>query len=318
MNRTRRFLALAVGSLLALPLFGQVPMKIVVPFAAGGGGDLIARMLGPRLSQELGRPVLVENRVGASGQLGMQYVKAAPADGSVVVLASDQASIIVPLTADSAVYDTTLDFIGLGRVAQFPYALAVAPGLGVDSLPSLLVYFKDHPADANVGLPSKGGIPEMVATALGRSAGVGVTPVPYGGAAPVIAPLLGGQLTAAAIGFNNVFPLHKDGKVKVVAVTGTSRSKLGAEIPTFAEQGIGGLGLVSNWTFYAPARTPRAFADRFNSALNKILAEREMVQKINAIYMDVAPSSVEQSRTDLNTATADWRTILKAQGTLKR
>lgn len=316
MNKNVLFLALAAT--LSGPIFAQAPLKIIVPFAAGGGGDLLARMLVTRLGQELGRPIVVENRVGAGGQLGMQFVKSAPPDESVVILASDQATIVVPLTTDKVVYDTRKDFVGLGRVATFPYALAVAPALGKESLNTLMDRFKKDPAQANVGLPSIGGIPELVTTAMGKKVGTAITTIPYNGAAPTIPPLLGGQLSAAVIGFNNVFPLHKEGKVKVLAVTGSNRSRLGPEIPTFEEAGIEGLKLVSNWTFYAPAKTPQPFVQRFNQVLNKVLAEPDMVHKINAIYMDVAPISVDETTKELAASTAEWSQILKAQGTLKR
>jgi tripartite-type tricarboxylate transporter receptor subunit TctC len=306
-------LLLLLASSIAL---AQVPMKIVVPFAAGGGGDLIARVLAPRLSQELGRPVIVENKAGASGQVGMQFVQAAVPDGATVVFASDQASIVTPLTSENARYDTAKDFVGLGRVAQFPYALAVPASSGIDSMQALTTWLKANPAKANAGLPAVGGLPEMVATAVGRHAGVAVTSIPYNGAAPMVAPLLGGQLTTAVLGFNNVFPLHKEGKLKVIAVTGAARFKLAPSIATFDELGLNGLRLVSTWTFYAPAKTPRATVERFNAVLNRILAEPEVVEKINGIYMEVTPTSIEQTQAELRSATMEWTELLKRQGTL--
>jgi tripartite-type tricarboxylate transporter receptor subunit TctC len=293
-------------------------MRIVVPFAAGGGGDLIARILSPRLSEELKRTVIVENKVGAGGQLGMQFVKSAPADGSVVILASDQASIVVPLSSPNAHYDTAKDFVGLGRVAQFPYALAVSRELKIDTARDFVEYLKKNPRKADFGLPSLGGIPEMAAHAVGNKAGVSVVTIPYSGAAPIMAPLIGGQLTSAVIGFNNVFSAHKDGKLRVLAVTGSNRSKLGPEIPTFEELGIPGVKLVSNWTFYAPRDMPKADAIRFNAALNKILAQKDLVQKIEAMFMEIAPTSLEETRRELDEATAEWTVILRDQGLLKR
>lgn len=294
------------------------PMRIIVPFAAGGGGDLIARILSPKLTEELKRTVVVENKVGAGGQLGMQYVKTAATDGSVVILASDQASIVVPLTSPNARYDTASDFVGLGRVAQFPYALAVSRELGIDTADGFVEYLKKHPKKADFGLPSSGGLPEMAARAVGKKAGVDVVTVPYSGAAPIMAPLIGGQLTSAVIGFNNVYPAHKEGKLRVLAVTGANRSKLGPGIPTFQELGMPGLQLVSNWTFYAPRGLPQAEATRFNAALNKILAQPDVTQRIEAMFMEVAPTSLEDTRKELGNALAAWKDILGEQGLLAR
>lgn len=305
--------AFSVAAQPALP-----PMRIIVPFSAGGGGDLIARILSPRLSEELGRTVVVENKVGAGGQLGMQHVKAAAPDGSVVILGSDQATVVVPLTSTNASYDTQKDFVGLGRVALFPYGLAVSPGLKLESANAFIGYLKSNPKKADFGLPSLGGIPELAAHAIGKKAGVEIVIVPYSGAAPIMAPLLGGQLTSAVVGFNNVFPAHKEGKLKVLAVTGASRSKLGPEIPTFEELGIPGLKLVSTWTFYAPRGLPQAEAEKFNRALNKVLANREVAQRIEAMYMEVAPTSLAETKTELDESMEEWRKILKEQGTLKR
>jgi tripartite-type tricarboxylate transporter receptor subunit TctC len=302
----------------ALAQTSLAPMRIIVPFAAGGGGDLIARILSPRLTEELKRTVVVENKVGAGGQLGMQYVKSAAADGSVVILASDQASVVVPLSSPNARYDTASDFVGLGRVAQFPYALAVSRSLNVETAAGFIEYLKNNPKKADFGLPSLGGIPDMAAHAVGKKAGVSVVTVPYSGAAPIMAPLIGGQLTSAVIGFNNVFPAHLDGKLRVLAVTGANRSKLGPAIPTFQELGIPGLKLVSNWTFYAPRGLPPAEAARFNAALNKILAQPEVTQRIEAMFMEVAPTTLDETRKELDDALLAWKSILRDQGLLAK
>ena len=317
--KTTTILGTLLFSLATGAAIGQTslpPLRVIVPFAAGGGGDLIARILSPKLSEELNRSVVVENKVGAGGQLGMQYVKSAAADGSVVILASDQASIVVPLTYPNARYDTASDFVGLGRVAQFPYALAVYQALGVDTAGGFIDYLKKNPKKADFGLPSSGGLPEMAAHAVGKKAGVDVVTVPYSGAAPIMAPLIGGQLTSAIIGFNNVYPAHKEGKLRVLAVTGAHRSKLAAGIPTFEELGIPGLGLVSSWTFYAPRGLPKSDVDRFNASLNKILSQPDVVQRIEAMFMEVAPTSLDATRKELVDASAAWRLILGAQGLL--
>lgn len=319
---TPAFKAVA-GAILGLSLFGAQaqdgpPIRIVVPFAAGGGGDLLARNLAPKLSKELGRTFIVENKVGASGQLGMQFVKAAPADGSVVVFASDQATIVVPLTSAKPGYDTMKDFVGLGQVARFPYSLVVSNQTGVSTLPDFIGYLKKNPAQANVGMPSTGGIPELISSAIEKKSGVPVTAVPYSGATPIIPFLLGGQLSAAAIGFNNAMPLHIEGKAKVLAVSGSKRSPLLPGVPTFEELGMPGLKLVSTWTFYAPRNFPAAQAQKFNTALNKILAEPEMVQKIASMSMEAAPTTLKQTSTELQASTADWAALLKSQGLMKQ
>jgi tripartite-type tricarboxylate transporter receptor subunit TctC len=313
MSRRARFAVVATMLCAAGFACAQDVTRIIVPFSAGGGGDLIARTLAPRLGKALGRTFVVENKAGAGGQIGMQFVKDSPSDGSVVVLASDQAAIVVPLSSARAGYDTSRDFAPLGQVARFPYALVASKTTGARDLDQFIDYLKTHPSKADVGIPGSGGIPELIAKAVAQRAGVAVTTVPYSGANPIIPVLIGGQLTAAAVGLNNALPLHAQGKAQIVAVTGAKRSPLLPQVATFDEAGFVGLKLVSSWTFYAPRDAPSKFIDRFSSALAQALREPEVRNKIQSLSMEVVPLDPAQTKQALLENLGEWRTLLKQQ-----
>lgn len=287
------------------------PMKIVVPFAAGGGGDTLARALVPYLSKDLDRPVLVENKPGANGQIAMQLVRRASNDGTTVILATDSAISIVPLTVKSPGYDSFNDFVPLGQVTRYPYALITPVDSKILDVPALVAVFKKDSKLANIGLPGSGGLPEKITKEVGKRAGVEVSGVVYAGATPMIPFILGGQLSAGVVALNNALPLLKSKKVNIVAVTGPKRSPLVPDVPTFTEIEYPGFEAVSAQNFLAPAGAPKSFQISFNKALNAALSDPALKQKIESLSMEIAPTDLEGAERELKKNHAVWAEVLR-------
>jgi tripartite-type tricarboxylate transporter receptor subunit TctC len=314
--RLRTLFAL-VGLWLCATLAGGQDSKllhIVVPFPAGGATDALARGLAPRLGAELGMNVVVENRAGASGQIGTGYVKSAPADGSVVLFTADHTIVTVPHLVANAGFDPLRDFVALGQVARFPLALSVSPASGAKSLPELLVYYKDK-ADGtrrNYGIPVIGGFPSTVGVALTKASGTALVAVPFQGSGQVLLNVAGDQVTAGVTGLGDAVPMHTGGRVRIVAITGARRSPALPEVPTFEELGVRGLNQVSWYAFFAPKALPAATAERFNQALAKALEDPAVRRKITDLSVEFAPTNLGESAAEFKAAAEFWTEAAKS------
>lgn len=297
-------LALAVSAAAQAQDF-KVPIKVVVPFAAGGGTDVIARMLAPRIGKELDQTVFIENRPGASGQIGVQAVKIAPADGSAFLFAPDHSLIIAPLLLPKAPYEPK-DFVAVGQAARFQWAMAVSNVSGAKGVPALIEYIRQDAARGNYGVPLIGGMPAIIGTAVARKAGLKFASVSYNGSAPMAADLAGGTLTSGIAGLQDIIAMHQAGKFRIVAVSGARRSTILRDVPTFEELGYSGLA-VGNWyAFFAPRGLPRPLAERFNKALNVALADPEVKQKIADMSLELAPTSLDEADREMKATAVFW------------
>lgn len=309
----RHLLAMLTAAVLAATLAGPAQaedarptLKIVVPYAAGGATDALARLLAPRLSKELGQQVVVENRAGASGQIGTAAVKSAPPDGNTFLLSIDHAVVVVPLITPTAGYDAMKDFTPVGQVARFQWTFAVPVTSPARTLDEFVDHARKHPADANYGVPLHGGVPEIIGTAIDRKAGVHLQPVPYSGSAAVMPHLIGGQISAGVTGEAEGVAMARGGKLRILAVSGTSRSALLPDVPTFEELGFPGVNVNSFTAFFAPKGLPPSLAERFNAALRKVLADDAVKAKIADMPMHLAPTDLEGARRELTASYLFW------------
>lgn len=296
-------------SVMATGTFAQdfkSPIRIVVPFAAGGATDALARLLGPKLSKALSQPVIIENKPGASGQIGTAAVKGAPADGSTILLALDHSVIVVPLITPSAGYDAVKDFVPLGQVARFQWTFAVPMNSPARSLPQFVEMVRKNPQEGNYGVPLIGGVPDIIGTAITRKSGVKMEAIAFGGSAQMMPQLIGGQLASGVTGEPEGVTMFRGGKVRILAISGGARSKLLPEVPTFEELGFSGVNVNSFNAFFAPKGLPRPLAEKFNTALLDVLKEPEVQHKIREMSLDLAPTNLEQSATELTKAHAFW------------
>ncbi len=281
-------------------------IRLVVPFPAGGATDAIARMIASKLAQSFGQPVIVDNRTGASGQIGTAYVKSAPPDGLTYLFTPDHTIVTLPVLMDSAGYDPLKDFTAVGQVARFQLALSTSASGGVTNLSGFKEWARAHPDRANFGVPVVGGYPSMVGVALQKSIGVPMTAVPYRGSGPVVTDVAGGQVAAGVTGLADVLPMAQGGRARILAVTGRQRSSMVPDVPTFEELGVPGLTVDSWYAFFAPAGLPTATAERFNRALAKALAEQDIQQKIAELSIELAPTSLKEADDLLKGAARYW------------
>lgn len=305
------FLGLLLGTALAVAQEAKL-LHVVVPFPAGGGTDALARSLAPGLGSELGMKVVVENRAGASGQIGTTYVRSAPTDGTVVLFTADHTIVTVPHLVASAGFDPLRDFVALGMVARFPLSVSVSPASGARSLSDLLAYYKTNAERRNYGVPVIGGFPSTVGVALAKAAGSSLVAVPFQGSNQVLLNVAGDQVPAGVTGLGDAVPLQAGGRVRIVAITGTRRSAAMPEVPTFEELGVRGLDQVSWYAFFAPKALPAAMAERFNQALRKTLEDPAVRRKIADMSIDVAPTTLAEAAMEFKSAADFWTEAAKS------
>ena len=283
-------------------------LKIIVPFPPGGGTDVLARMLAPKLSKELGIPAMVDNKPGASGQIGTQFVKNAPADGLTVLMTPESAVVIQPLLVQNVPY-TAQDFMALGLVTRYQWVLSVPSASGIKSLDDFTTQVKNKAVAGNYGVPVVGGMPDLVGRVLSSHSKLDFVAVPFGGGAPMMAQLVGGQVSSGVSAVTEALPMRKGGKLTMLAITGTHRSSRVPDVPTFEELGYKGAS-VNTWNaFFAHKNTPPAVAERFNAALRKTLSEPDIKAKINEMDLDLANTTLAQAAQELQQTAEFWQKV---------
>lgn len=315
-NRLRR-------SLLALALFaaGSVsaqtwpaaPIKIVVPFPAGGSVDMVARAVGKRLGDTLGQPVIVDNRAGASGNIGAEYVARAPADGYTFFVASSGVLAANQFLYKRTGFDTQKDFTPVIQLVIQPHILMVHPSVPAKNLQELIALAKAHPGKVTVGNAGIGTGQDIAARQFSTMTGTTVLHVPYKGGAPALADLMGGQINAMFETSPTAVPVIKENKLRGIAITSAKRSPLLPNLPTVAEAGIPGFESVTWIGMVAPAGTPKAIVDRVNAELNKGLHE-DMGKMFADIALDPAGGTPQKMADAIRKDQAEYGRLLKAAG----
>lgn len=291
------------------------PVKLLVGFPAGGGTDVIARTLAERLKDELGTPVIVENRPGAGGQIAAQALKAAPADGSTFFLTHDHTVSILPLVVKNPGFDPTHDFVAVAGFATFVNAFAVSGGTPAKSLAEYVAWVKTQGLGrGTVGVPAPASVPEFLVKLIGEKYKIDLLAAPYRGSAPMIADMLGNQIGAGVGSIPDFIENHKAGKIRVIAVLGGARQASMPEVPTFAELGLAGFEDVPYYGVFAPAGTPRPVIDRFSEALAKVIAVPEVRERLGAMGLTVGFMSQQQLASRERAYAQTWARIIKSSG----
>lgn len=288
----------------------KAPIKVVVPYAAGGGTDVLARLLAPGLSQALGQNVIIENKAGASGQIGTQLVQGAAPDGATLLFTVDHSLITVPLTVPDVRYDATTDFVALGQAARSAWTLSIPAGAAYRDFNAYATATKGDPLLRSYGVPFVGGAPEVVGSAIGKRLGVPMVAVPYSGSGPVIQNVMAGQVPAGITGMPEAMAVHRSGKARVVAVSGAARTPLLPDVPTFKELGIEGLEFHTFLGFFAPKKLPAPMAQEFNAALRKTLADPAVLERIRQMSLQPAPTTLEEASREVDEMARFWKAAL--------
>jgi tripartite-type tricarboxylate transporter receptor subunit TctC len=324
MIRSRRSFTLrALGAVLALSsLFGaaahaqnSTPIRLMVGFPAGGGTDAIARTLADKLKDQLGVPVVVDNRAGAGGQIAAQALKAAAPDGHTLFLTHDHSVSILPLTMKNPGFDPAKDFVAVAGFATFVNALAVSGGTPAKSVAEYVNWVKTQGGGkGTVGVPAPASTPEFLVKLIGQKYALDLQAAPYRGSAPMMADMLGNQIAAGVGSIPDFIENHKAGKIRVVAVLGGARQAVMPDVPTFAELGLSGFEDVPYYGIFAPAGTPQPVIDRFSEALARVVAMPEVRERLTAMGLAVGFMPQQQLAAREKAYTATWTRIIKASG----
>lgn len=312
---TQALLASALG-LSTIPVLAQSgpTAKILVGFPAGGSFDAIARIIADKARVELGRTIVVENKTGAGGRIAVDALKAAPADGSVVMLGPDALTSNYPFTFKKLNYDPKKDLQPIGTVAEYAFGFAVGTNPKVNNWNEYVEWARKNPKDANFGIPALGAPHHFFGVGIGQAIGVPMQNVPFQGSAPLNLGLMGGQISSAIDVASSQVELHKTGKIRILAVSTETRIPQLPDVPTFTELGMPALNAAGFNALYAPAGTPAPAVEAWNVALTKIMAMPEVREKLVAMGYNPIGKSVKELVERQSASIRKWEPMIKASG----
>jgi tripartite-type tricarboxylate transporter receptor subunit TctC len=306
-------LALSAAAAAAQP-YPSKPIRLVVPFPAGGTTDILAREVGQRLSLSLGQPVVIDNRPGAAGNIGSELVAKSAPDGYTLLMATVGTHAINPNLYARIPYDHVKDFAPVVLVAGVPNVLEVTPSLPVHSVADLIKLAKEKPGQINFASSGSGTSIHLSGELFKTMAGVDMTHVPYKGSAPAITDLIGGQVQVMFDNLPSSLQQIKAGKLRAIAVTSAQRAPALPDVPTIAESGLPGFEATSWFGIVAPAGTPPTIIARINADVNQWLQSPEAKEKLLAQGAVAAGGSPEQFAAYIHAETEKWARVVKASG----
>ncbi len=309
-------LALMAGASALAQDFPTRPIRMIVPFAAGGPTDVIGRQVAQRMGQALGQSIVVDNRTGAGSTLGTDVVAKAPADGYTLLFGTFSMAVNATLYPKLP-YDPINDFASIGKVANTYLVLVTHPSFPARNLRELVDAVKVSPGRYNFGSAGIGSGLHLAAEMLHSRADIkGVTHVPYRGNAPMVPALIAGELSYGFLGMDAAVPHIRSGKLKAIAVTSNRRDRLLPDVPTVAESGLNGFEVGIWMVVQAPKGTPAPVVRKLNDALNRALASPEFVEMANnfAGLVPMGPSSPEQADAFVRDEIRLWAPVVRASG----
>ena len=291
-------------------------LKIVTGFAAGGTSDTTCRRVATQLAPGYAKSAVVENRTGAGGQIAIQFVKGAPADGATLLQTPTSMLTIYPHIYKKLPYDPQADLSPVSLACVFDFGLAVGPAVPatVKTVPEFLAWAKANPAGANFGSPAAGSTPHFVGALLGRNGGVDLKHVPYRGTQPAMLDLLGSNVSAVSGPIGDLTQHLASGKVRILGVSGSKRSRFAPDVPTYEEQGIKDCTHSEWFAFLLPAKTPAETVNRLNAALKTALAHKDVVDGLATFGLEAMSSTPAELADLVKKDTAKWGPIVKAIG----
>jgi tripartite-type tricarboxylate transporter receptor subunit TctC len=302
-------LVLWVGTANAFP---TKPVRIIVAFPPGGGTDIVARLLAPRLTELWGQAVVVENRAGASGTIGTEAAARADADGHTLFMAT-----MGNMTANQHLYpkmavDPLRAFAPITKVVDVHFVFMANPALPADNVRELIEAAKKRPGEIHYSSSGPGGAPHLAMELFKRQAGINVTHVPYKGSGPGMTDLLGGRVLMTMDSLLQGLPQIKAGKLKALAVLGPKRSSLLPDVPTMAEAGVSGYALTNWFGLLAPAATPKDVLSKLNADVLQVLKLSEIKTRISEMGADVVGNSAEEFGAAMRAESAQWADVIKS------
>ena len=308
---TVMFTLLAATSAIA-QTYPAGPVKVVVPFGAGGATDVLARVFADQLQQRLGQPFTPENRGGAAGQIAATAVARSPADGSTLMFTTAAPITIAPLMNDKVQYDPRKDFVPIAVVAVMPVWLVVNANSPLQSAADIVAKAKDNPGKLNYGTSGVGTELHLAAEALSRSAGIQMQHVPFRGGGEVIAALLGNQLDFAALSTASIAAALKQGSLRALAVSSPQRMSDFPDVPTFAEIGHPGASMMPWWGLMAPTGTPQTIVARLTQELEAATKSEPVRERLKATFVQIDFAGPQEFARRLEAETALYGDIIRA------
>ncbi|HSQ04829.1 MAG TPA: tripartite tricarboxylate transporter substrate binding protein [Burkholderiales bacterium] len=323
-SRTRRPAAAVATALLLIAGHGTAtnalaqtyptkPVRLVVAFPAGGGIDSVTRLLSPKLSDALGQQMIIDNRVGASGNIGTDFVAKSAPDGYTVLMAYASHASNAALF-DKLPYDTVKDFHGVSLIGAVPHIILVNPSMPVKTVPDLIRLAKARPGEINYSTPGNGTPLHLATELLKVITGINLTHVPYKGAQPAMVATISGETQMTITTMVVSTPLMKAGRLRGIAVLNPKRVASFPELPTVAESGVKGTESNSWYGMLVSASTPRPIVDRLHAAMVKALAAADIKQKFAEQSVEISGSTPEQFDAFVRSEIEKWSKVVKASG----
>ncbi len=320
----RDFLTLLGGAAVAWPLAARAqgpaldyptrPITLIVPYAPGGGNDVLARGVAEPMSKALGQQIVIENRGGAGGSIGTRQVAKSAPDGYTLGLGGTGTLAVDPTLYPNVGYDPRKDFAPVGLIATSPLIVLVNPSVPAHNVQELIALAKAQPGKLNYASAGKGSGIHLGTVLFAITAGIEITHVPYRGTGPALTDLLGGHVAMFFSSLPSAVGLVKDGKLRALGVTGLKRSPIFPEVPTVAEQGLPGFEAVLHYGIVAPAGTPRPIVDKLNAALRAALNSADVHRRIATEGAEPLPTTPDEYAADIDREETKWSALVKKSG----
>jgi tripartite-type tricarboxylate transporter receptor subunit TctC len=289
------------------------PLRFIAGFPAGGPSDIVTRAVAKRMSELLGQPVVVENRAGAGGHIAVEAMVKAPADGYTLLLAGSFVTI-GPSLNPKLPYDPVRDIAPIGLIARNQYLLVVHPAVPARNVKELIALAKSRPGQLNYGSSGVGAPPHLATELFKTMAKINAVHVPYQGATPAIAALIGGHVDFYVGGISGLIPQVRSNRLRALGVTGTRRSSELPDVPTIAEAALPGYDISTWFGVVAPAETPKEIVSRLNATLTKIVGEKDMQSYLAAQGLEPATSTPDELGRMIRSEIPKFAQIVKAAG----
>ncbi len=305
--------AAALGARLARAAYPERPVRLIVPFVPGGAVDAVGRLLGNAMTPDLGQPVVIENRGGAGGAIGMEVAAHAAPDGYTMMVSHSGFAAMEGLYKKLA-FDPVHDFEGIVTAVSGIYVLVVNPAVPFKSVAELIAYAKANPGKLSYASAGVGSTVHLAGEFFKHSAGIDIVHVPYKGSGPATTDLVGGQVQMMFGPAVNTLPLAQAGKLLALAVTSAKRSALAPDLPTVAESGLPGFDVVGWYGLAAPAGTPKAAIARLNAAANSALKAADLIEQFRLQGYEPVGGTPEQATAWIKAEVARWTEVIHAAG----
>jgi tripartite-type tricarboxylate transporter receptor subunit TctC len=307
-------LALALSQTALAQAYPNKPIRLIVPYAAGGTSDILGRQIGPKLTESWGQPVIVENKPGANGNVGADFVAKSTPDGYTLLLTDLGGLVISASVYPKLPFDPSKDFSPVVMVSYSPHVLAVHPSVPVNNVRELVDYAKKNPGKLNFGISGIGGAPQLAGIEFAQRTGIQWTYIPYKGGSDAVTAVVGGQADVLFNGMLATWPSVQGGRLKALAISSTQRVPSAPDTPTVAEQGLPGFETGSFQGVVGPTGIPREVVAKLNGELVKILSSAEMKERFAKQGTEVRTGTPESLGQWLKTEQAKWAKVVKVSG----